>query len=221
MDIALGLCGAEAARFPLTSAFEAPFAITDARSGSAMLWRAFETGALGHEYDPFKVLALALHNPGSIHTVSRKVVKPDDLRGVRLRSPNPSVSAALHRLGAVAVPLQVDRVMPALTAGEIDGIVTNWGNPLPGFVRTMRFHLEIGFYTSVFFILMNRARYHAFSPSVRGAFDGHTGAVLSQRFAELWDVWDRPVRAAAIEAGNAILVPDPSLRALWRRALGA
>ena len=79
-----------------------------------------------------------------------------DLKGLRLRSPNKTVAAALEHVGATPVILQVNEVMEAVKEQPIDGIVTNWGNPLQGFNDHMKFHTDTQFYSSAFFIVMNR-----------------------------------------------------------------
>ena len=63
--------------------------------------------------------------------------------------------------------LQVNDVMPAVQEGKIDGIVTNWGNPLQGFNDHMKNHTDTQFYTSAFFIVMNRGRYDGLPAEVR------------------------------------------------------
>ncbi len=219
VDIALGLRGAEGDRFPRSSLIELPFMITDARRGSMVLWDMFSRGAFGPEYAGYKVLALAVHNPGLIHTADRPVINPADVTGLRLRSPNATVSAALEQLGAKPVLLQVNDVMPALAGGRIEGIVTNWGNPLPGFNDGVRYHADIRFYTSVFFILMNQDRYDSLPADIRQTIDQMSGAVLSERFGELWNRWDAPVRAGANAPGHRIVVPDAAAMAAWREAL--
>jgi TRAP-type C4-dicarboxylate transport system substrate-binding protein len=129
VDIALGLRGAEGDRFPGSSIIELPFLVPSAALGSNALWTLYKDGALD-EYKDYKVLALFVHNPGLIHTTSKRIVTPSDLKGLRLRAPNKTVAAALEHVGAVPVVLQVDDVMPAVKEGKIEGIVTNWGNPL-------------------------------------------------------------------------------------------
>jgi TRAP-type C4-dicarboxylate transport system substrate-binding protein len=115
VDIALGLRGAEGDRFPGSSIIELPFLVPNAALGSHALWTLYKEGALADEYKEYKVLALFVHNPGLIHTTSKRVVTPSDLKGLRLRSPNKTVAAALEHLGAVPVVLQVDDVMPLST----------------------------------------------------------------------------------------------------------
>ena len=60
------------------------------------------------------MLALFVHNPGLIHTKDKRVLDLSDLKGLRLRSPNKTVAAALEHVGATPVVLQVNDVMPAV-----------------------------------------------------------------------------------------------------------
>ncbi len=219
VDIALGLRGAEGDRFPGSSVIELPFLTPDALSGSRALWGLYKDGTLAAEYADYKVLALFVHNPGLIHTSAKRVVSLSDLKGLRLRSPNKTVSAALEFVGATPVLLQVNDVMPAVKEGRIDGIVTNWGNPLQGFNDHMKFHTDTQFYTSAFFILMNRAKYDSLPDDVRAAVDALSGDGLVAKFGPLWDKWDKPVREGAAAPGHEVVVPDVATMAQWREGL--
>ena len=64
-----------------------------------------------------------------------------------------------------------NEVMDAVKGGKIDGIVTNWGNPLQGFNDYMKFHTDTQFYTAAFFIVMNREKYQSLPTDVRRAVD--------------------------------------------------
>jgi TRAP-type C4-dicarboxylate transport system substrate-binding protein len=219
IDIALGLRGAEGDRFPRSSIIELPFLVHDALNGSRALWQLYQDGTLGGEYQDYKVLALFVHNPGLIHTATKRIVGPDDLKGVRLRAPNKTVAVALESIGAVPAILQVNDVMPAVKAGKIDGIVTNWGNPLPGFNDAMKFHTDIAFYTSAFFVVMNKAKFDSLPAGVRAAIDELSNQALVTRFGQLWNKWDKPVRDGAAAPGHEIIVPDAGTMAQWRAAL--
>jgi TRAP-type C4-dicarboxylate transport system substrate-binding protein len=219
IDIALGLRGAEGERFPRSSIIELPFLVHDAQAGSRALWRLNQEGTLGGEYQDFKVLALFVHNPGLIHTAAKRIVVPDDLKGVRLRAPNKTVAVVLESIGAVPAILQVNDVMPAVKDGRLDGIVTNWGNPLSGFNDAMKFHTDIAFYTSAFFVVMNRQRFADLPADIRVAIDELSNEALVDRFGQLWNKWDKPVRDGAAGPGHEIIVPDAATFALWREAL--
>jgi TRAP-type C4-dicarboxylate transport system substrate-binding protein len=219
VDIALGLRGAEGDRFPGSSVIELPFLTPDALRGSRALWQLHADGTLGGEYKDYKVLALFVHNPGLIHTSGKKVVKLSDLNGLRLRSPNKTVSAALEHVGATPVLLQVNDVMPAVKENKIDGIVTNWGNPLQGFNDFMKFHTDTQFYTSAFFIVMNPATYNGLPADIRAVVDAMSGEALVAKFGPLWDKWDKPVRDGAAGPGHEVIVPDAATMTQWRDGL--
>jgi TRAP-type C4-dicarboxylate transport system substrate-binding protein len=219
IDIALGLCGAEGGRFPRSAIVELPFLVRDAETGSHSLWRLHTNGVLGGEYQDYKLLALFVHNPGLIHTAAKPIVAPADLKGVRLRAPNATAAAALASLGAAPFILQVNDVMPAVRDGRIDGIVTNWGNPLPGFNDAMTCHTEIAFYTSAFFVVMNRRKFARLPADIRAAIDDLANDALVDRFGRLWSTWDKPLRDAAAAAGHRIIVPDADILTQWRTVL--
>jgi TRAP-type C4-dicarboxylate transport system substrate-binding protein len=219
VDIALGLRGAEGERFPGSSMIELPFVVKDAASGSRALWELSQDGTLANEYKDYRVLALFVHNPGLIHTATRRVVSPSDLKGLRLRSPNKTVAAALEHLGATPAILQVHEVMDAVRDNRIDGIVTNWGNPLQGFNDYMKFHTDTQFYSAAFFIVMNPVKYASLSPDVRAAIDELSGPAWVAKFGPLWDKWDQPVRRGAAGPGHEIIVPDAVTMAQWREGL--
>ena len=219
VDIALGLRGAEGDKFLGSSVIELPFLVPSAARGSQALWGLYKDGTLGEDYKDYKVLALFVHNPGLIHTKDKKVLEPADMKGVRFRSPNNTVSAALKHLGAEPVLLQVNDVMPAVKDGKIDGIVTNWGNPLQGFNDFMKLHIETQFYTSAFFIVMNKQKYESLPADVRGAIDAISGDAWVAKFGPYWDKWDKPVRDGANAPGHEVIVPDAARMGRWREAL--
>ena len=219
VDIALGLRGAEGDAFPRTSIVELPFLVRDASSGSRALWTLWQQGAFGPEFAEFKVLALFVQNPGLVHTASKPVTTVDDMRGLRLRAPSQPVAEALRQIGAKPAILQVNDVMPAVAAGQLDGIVTNWGNPLPGFNDAMHFHTEVPFYTAVFFVVMNRGRFDSLPSDIQAAIDAQSGDALVERFGQLWTQWDAPVRAGASGPGQTVITPDAAAVASWKAAL--
>lgn len=218
VDIALGLRGAEGDKFPGSSVIELPFLVPSALKGSQALWSLFKDGTLADEYKDYKVLALFVHNPGLIHTRDKSVRTAADLKGLRFRSPNNTVSAALTHVGAEPVVLQVNEIVPAFQAGKLDGIVTNWGNPIPNFNDYMKHHTDTQFYTSAFFILMNKARYGGLPAEVKAAVDSMSGDIWVAKFGPYWDKWDKPVRDGANGPGHEVLVPSESSMAEWREA---
>ncbi len=213
IDIALGLRGAENDRFPRSSIAELPFVVKDSASGSRVVWELNKQGGFGDEYAGYKLLALTVHNPGLIHTASKRIETLDDIKGVRFRAPNKAVAAALEQIGAIPLILQVNDVMPAVRSGKLDGIVTNWGNPLVGFNDVMKFHTNVAFYSSVFFVVMNKERFASLPADVQAAIDAMSNEALVTRFGLLWNKWDAPVRDGAQGPGQEMITPASSR---WR-----
>jgi TRAP-type C4-dicarboxylate transport system substrate-binding protein len=129
------------------------------------------------------------------------------------------VAAALSHAGAVPVVLQVNEVMPAVQKGDLDGIVTNWANPLPDFNVHMKNHTDLKFYTSAFFILMNRAKYESLPADARAAVDALSGDAWVAELGTLWNKWAEPVRKGADAPGHAVIAPDDAAMAAWRQGL--
>jgi len=219
VDIALGIRGAEATRFPGTSVVEVPLAVRNARTGSRSLWRLYREGWLAKEYADYKVLAIFVQNPGLIHTIDRRIATPDDMRSLRFRAPNAATANALMTLGAQPSILQFNEVMPRLDAGMLDGIITNWGNPLPSFDTKIRFHTDVKFYTAAFFIVMNKRSYAALPAALRVVIDRNSGRPWIDHIASLWDRWDDDVRRRSLAQGQTIYTPDAAAMAQWDAAL--
>jgi len=165
------------------------------------------------------LMQLFVHDPGLVHTKDKRVVTLADLKGLKLRAPNKTVAAAIQFAGATPVVLQVNQVMEAVKKGEIDGVVTNWANPLQDFNVHMKKHTDTKFYTSAFFIVMNKAKYAALPADTRAAVDAISGDAWVAELGALWNKWAQPVRRGADEPGHEIIVPDAATLAAWHEGL--
>ena len=71
---------------------------------------------------------------------------------------------------------------------------------------------------SPLYFVMNRSRYDALSPALRGAVDAVSGSELAGRFGAWWEAWADPARDAARRRGNTIHALDGDERRRWARA---
>ena len=62
IDIGLGLNGIPRDRYPSAAVIEMPFLVEDAGAGSKALWQLYKEGALGSDYQDYKVLGLFTHH---------------------------------------------------------------------------------------------------------------------------------------------------------------
>jgi len=219
VDIAHGLHGIPRGRFPRTSVIDVPFLTQDAGVATRTLW-ALLPEHLANEYEGMKVLALHAHNGGLIHTADTKVATMEDLRGLRIRTPSPAVSAMLEALGAVPQGMPPGQVYENLQKGVIDGTVFPW-DPVASFklAEVLNHHLDAGVYTVSFFFVMNGRTYDNLPDDVRDCVDSLSGDALVARFGDWWDAWDAPGLAAARAKGAEITELSDEERARWREAL--
>lgn len=106
-------------------------------------------------FDRAGLVGLAIYDAGArcFYNTRRPIVRPDDLRGLKIRSPMSDVFLrALNAMGANATPLSVSGVFQALSTHLIDGAENNWPT-----YETAR-HLEMAPYWS-------NTR-HSYSPEV-------------------------------------------------------
>ena len=220
MDMAVGLNGIPRDRYPAASIIEMPFLVKYADSGSETLWRLYKEGLLGGDYGDFKVLGLFTHEGGLIHTRDTPVRALEDLRGLRLRTPSPAVSALLEFLGASPVGLPPSAIYENLQKGSIDGLVTTWDlvNTLKA-NELLKYHTDAAAYVAGFYFVMNQEKYDALPGDVRAAIDGISGDALVGKFGAWWNKWEAAGKVDARKHGNEIIEINDATRAEWRASV--
>jgi TRAP-type C4-dicarboxylate transport system substrate-binding protein len=219
VDIAHGLHGIPAGRFPRTSIIDLPFIAQTADGASRALW-ALHDEHFAQEYEGVKVLAVHAHNAGLIHTRGRQVKTMDDLRGLRIRFPSTPTRMMLEQLGAVPVGLPPGQIYENLQKGVIDGLVMPW-DPMHSFklAELVEYHLDARCYTVSFFFVMNERRYETLPDDVRGAIDDLSGEALVARFGPWWDRWDQWGKDASAQRRSVVTVLDDAERIRWIETL--
>ncbi len=219
VDVAWGLNGIPRGRYLRSSIMEMPFVAESAASASKTLWAMLPT-TLAEDYKGFKVLALHCHNPGLFHTRDKKIEKLEDVKGLRMRAPNPPTQALLQYLGATPVGMPPTQVYENIEKGVIDGAVFPW-DAIKGFrlEGVLKYHFDARVYTSCFHIVMNEAKYASLPADVKKAIDDTSGAAMVNRFGELWNKWDQAGLDAVKARGNVIVSVSNEQREQWRAQL--
>jgi len=219
IDVAFGLNGIPRGRYPRTSIMELPFVGESSDSASRTLWTLLPT-LLADDWKDFKVLALHCHNPGLFHTRNKRMTTIYDVKGLRMRAPNPPTQELLSHLGATPVGMPPTQVYENLEKGVIDGAVFPWdaikGFRLDGLLKE---HLDARVYTSCFHIVMSPKRYESLPADVRKAIDDTTGAAWVNRFGEWWQKWDEAGLQAAKAQHQEIVAVSAAQREEWRKQL--
>lgn len=206
VDIIWTVAGYTPGRFPKLEVFDLPFMASTAVATSQAVQEFAETVGASDLKD-YKVLAVHVHAPGTIHTKSKLIKSIDDFKGLKIRGPTRVITDMLAGLGATPVGMPVPEVAPSLSKGVIDGMVVPW-EVMPSFKlhELTKAHTEIsgnrGLYTTPFLFLMNKEKFDTLSDKHRAVIDRHSGMVLAKIAGQLWDEIEEPARNLAIEAGG-------------------
>jgi TRAP-type C4-dicarboxylate transport system substrate-binding protein len=206
VDIIWTVAGYTPGRFPHLEAFELPFMPASAEATSQAAHEYMMTvGA--EDLKDYKVLAVHVHAPGTIHTKDTLVKSASDLNGLKMRGPTRVISQMLGGLGATPVGMPVPQVAPSLSKGVIDGMVVPW-EIMPSFKlhELTKSHTTLsgdrGLYTAPFLLLMNKAKYESMSDAQKKVIDDNSGMALAKLAGQLWDDFEAPARALAEKAGG-------------------
>lgn len=211
--------GYTAGRFPLTSVGDLPLLYKTARGGSLAIQSIFDK-YLKAEHEGVKVLWLWVHPPGQIHTRTKPVRSPEDLVGLKLRSPTAMTNSMIKHLGGTPVSLAAPEVYNALERGVVDGTVFPW-EAIHGFklAEVLKHHTPVNLYATTFFFAMNQKRYDSLPPDLRKVIDELSGAWAAEFTGAAWDKNEEEGVAAIKKAGGTIYTLTPEERQRWAAKL--
>ena len=161
------------------------------------------------------------HNPGVIHT-NKQVKSMADLKGLRIRTPNPSISAVLKEFGAVPVGLPPGQIYESLQKGTIDGVTIDWtGISAYKLNEVTKYHFDIPLYTVGFYFIMNQKSYDGLPAAVKSCVDKISGETLVKKFGPWWNAWGQRGLDLETAAGDPIIIATEADKAAWKKALGS
>lgn len=207
--------------FPLSGVVEVPGLVETSADGTAILNTLSEQGVLDDEYRDYKVLAL-FSTPGYRFLMTGDgVSQPDQLRGLKMRTPSPFGSEILAMLGASGVSIPAPQVYENLERHVVSGAV--W---VMDAYRTFRLDevapavTSLRFTASPMAILMNRAAYESLPEEDRRVLDEMAGRKMAEWVAGIVDATDAEIEGDFRNAGKVkfIDLEEPSVAA-WHTAL--
>lgn len=199
-------------RFPRSEALELPFTLPrSSRGGSLAMWEYTQKHAMD-DFKDFKVLSIWSGSSVVISTANKPVIAPEDIKGLKLRSPSRYPSMFLQALGGVPVNMPPAQITEAISKGVIDGAMAPW-EVLPAVKvdEVTKYHIEgpakqPGFTQTPFALLMNKQKYESLPPQLKAVVDKHSGLPLIERTAKVWDDGNDAARKKMTAQGNKVLV---------------
>ena len=199
-------------RFPRTEALELPFSLPgDGLAGSRAMWEFVQKHAMD-DYKDYKLLAIHSGGNSIISTSSKPILSPDDLKGLKLRSPSRFAALFLSAMGSTPVTMPLTQVTEGISKGVIDGAMIPW-EVLPAIKvdEVTRYHMEgassqPGFVQTPMAVMMNKTKYDSLSPELKAVIDKHSGQALVDLCGKVWDDGIAETRKKLAAQGNKTLV---------------
>lgn len=183
--------GYQPGRFPIIGAGELPFLMTDGKGGSQALdawYRAYAE----KEMKDVKFCLGFVHDPGAIHSRTKKVMVPGDISGMKIRPAHATMASFITRLGGTNIQSSAPEVRDILEKGVADAVTFPWGSvPLFGIDKVTKYHMEVPLYATTFAWVMNKNTYNNMSAAQKAAVDNHCNNEWSLKVAAPWADYER------------------------------
>jgi TRAP-type C4-dicarboxylate transport system substrate-binding protein len=211
--------GYQPGRFPIISAGELPFLMSDAKGGSEGLDAWYRKYA-GQEMKDVKYCLAFIHAPSSFHSRTKKIVVPDDIKGMKIRPADATIANFVTQLGGTNVQSSAPEVRDIIERGVADGVTFPWGSlVLFGIDKVTKFHMDAPLYVTTFVFVMNQDKYNQMSDRQKKAIDNNCNTEAAGRVGEPWGKFeDAGVDKVKAEEGQEVYKLTPEQTALWKKA---
>ncbi|MTI18864.1 TRAP transporter substrate-binding protein [Rhodobacteraceae bacterium RKSG542] len=207
VDLIWTVNGYTAGLFPRTEVMELPNVYrNDPKAANLALYDMFEDD-LRSEYKGVEVMFLHTHAGQGLHTTDKEVRTPDDMKGLRLRTPTRTGAWVIEALGAAPAAMPVPELPTALQKGVIDGAFIPWEIIPPLKIQEQtQYQIEgagkARFGTAVFQVSMNKDRWESLPEDVQKAFRDASGPEWWGKVGDIWRGTDDFGINFATKAGN-------------------
>jgi TRAP-type C4-dicarboxylate transport system substrate-binding protein len=211
--------GYQPGRFPIIGAGELPFLMTNAKGGTQALDAWYRKYA-AQEMKDVKFCLAFVHDPGAFHSRSKKIVVPEDIKGMKIRPAHATMATFVTMLGGTNVQASAPEVRDILEKGVADAVTFPWGSvSLFGIDKVTKYHLDMPLYVTTFAFVFNKAKYDEMSAAQKKVIDNHCTPEWALKVAAPWaDFEHAGIAKIKAEAGQEIYEPTPAQVAEWKKA---
>jgi TRAP-type transport system periplasmic protein len=210
--------GYQPGRFPIIAAGELPFLFANAKGGTAALDAWYRKYAAREMKDTHFCFAFVL-DPGTWHG-KKKILLPEDLKGVKVRPSNATIGNFVTLLGGTNVQASAPEARDMLERGVADEIAFPWGSVvLFGIDKVVKYHMDMPFWTGNFTLSMSPAKYDSMSAAQKAIIDRHCSTEWAERIASPWADFEHGGHdKIAAMPGHEIYKLSAEQIAAWRKA---
>ncbi|HJV51027.1 MAG TPA: TRAP transporter substrate-binding protein [Noviherbaspirillum sp.] len=215
--------GYSAGRFPAIEAFELPFMVSDALSGSRAVWKYYQQYAQ-QEFAAYKVLAFHVDGGQAVNTASKHVAGLSGFSGLKLRASTRLGAKALAAMGGSPVAMPPAQVTEAISKGVVDGSFGAWELVFPTKLSEVtKFHAQPPEgqpypTATVLTVLMNKQKYDNLPADLKAIVDKYSGAALVDKLGAVFDDENKNAHKKVLALGNKITEYSPAEMAAMKKA---
>jgi TRAP-type C4-dicarboxylate transport system substrate-binding protein len=211
--------GYQPGRFPIIAAGELPFLISDAKGGSEGLDAWYRKYAATEMKDVKYCLAF-IHAPSSFHSSTKKIVMPDDIKGMKVRPADATMANLVTLLGGTNVQSSAPEVRDIIERHVADAVTFPWGSlVLFGIDKVTKYHMDAPLYVTTFVLVFNKDKYNQMSDRQKKAIDDNCNTEAAGRVGGPWGEFeDAGLGKVKAEAGQEVYQLTPEQTAAWKKA---
>src|SRR5471032_1556270 len=211
--------GYQPGRFPVIGAGELPFLIADAKGGTMGLDAWYRKYA-EKEMKDVKFCLAFIHAPSSFHSRTKKILVPDDVKGMKVRPADATIANFVTQLGGTNVQSSAPEVRDIIERGGADAVTFPWGSlVLFGIDKVTKYHMDAPLYVTTFAFVMNKDKYNQMSDRQKKAIDDNCNTEAAGRVGEPWGKFeDAGVDKVKAQSGHEVYALTTEQTALWKKA---
>ncbi len=211
--------GYQPGRFPVIAAGELPFLISNATGGSQALDAWYRKYA-AKEMKDVKFCLAFVHDPGTFHSRTKKIMEPGDIKGMKIRPAHATIAKWVTLLGGTNVQASAPQVRDVLEKGVADAVTFPWGSiPLFGIDKVVKYHMEAPLYVTTFAFVFNKSKYNQMSAKQKKVIDDHCTNEWALKVAAPWAKFEHDgiAKLKGMSGHEVYPISDAQLAA-WRKA---
>ena len=207
-------------KFPIIGAGELPFLVGNAKGGSQALDAWYRKYAAAEMKD-VKFCFAFMHDPGTFHLRSKKIVVPADVKGMKIRPAHATMATFVTLLGGTLVQSSAPEVRDIIEKGVADGVIFPWGSiPLFGIDRVTKYHMDVPLFTTPFAFVFNKAVYGQMSAAQKKVIDEHCTNEWAGKVAAPWaDFEHAAIDKLKSDPAHKVYSISEQQLAEWRKAV--
>ena len=186
-DVEFVMQGYTSSVFPRTLIVEVPMQWETPSEATRALWK-ISTEHLSSEYKRVKIIAMWATDTPVVMT-NKLVRHPDDLKGLKLRTPSANQALIIKELGAFPVAMPMTQTYGALEKGVVDGAIVGISvvNSFRLAEVVKNYIVDLPFGYSPQSLAMNKKKFDSLTPEQQAFIEKNSGLELSLKGAKLYE----------------------------------